>query len=334
MHITKTTSGWGAAAALAALALTLAGAGCGPKADAPNVEIAEAAKSASFTLGCTIPTLNHPFFVAMKKGLDEQANDEHAILKFVDGKNDAQAQLTAIDGWVVEKVHGIVLCPTETETLGPGVLKANGANIPVIIVNRTVAEGKVVTYVGADDREGGRMQGEALMKALPKGGKIVLLQGILGSSPQRDREAGLEDALKGHPEYRIVQKEPYKFERNLGVTAMEGILTKYAKGAIDAVVAQSDDGALAAADVCTQKGRSEITIIGFNGESDAFEQIRAGKMHATILQDAETQGREAIKAAVAHLRGEKVKNPQITPLYTITKENIDQHKPAWESSSS
>ena len=115
---------------------------------------------------------------------------------------------------------------------------------------------------------------------------------------------------------------------------METALLQHPKGSIDAVVAQSDDGALAAADVCGQKGRTELKIIGFNGESDAFDYIRAGKMHATILQDAETQGREAVKATQAHLRGETVKNPMITPLYTVTKENIDQHKPAWQSTKS
>lgn len=282
-------------------------------------------------LGATIPTFSHPFFVAMKKGLEEEAAAQGAQINVVDGKDDSQAQLSAIDNFVVQKVDAVILCPTETETLGPGVQKANGAGIPVITVNRTVEKGDVVTYVGADDTEGGRMQAQALMEALPKGGNIVLLQGVLGSSPQRNREAGLEEVLESHPEYKIVQKVPYKFQRTEAVKAMETVLLQYPKGKIDAVVAQSDDGALAAADVAGQKGREELVIIGFNGESDAFEAIRAGRMHATILQDAETQGREAVKATMKHLKGEKVENPQITPLYTITKKNIEEHQPAWQS---
>jgi ribose transport system substrate-binding protein len=286
------------------------------------------------SLGCTIPTFSHPFFVAMKKGLDEEAATQGATINVVDGKDSAQEQLTAIDNFAVQKVSAIILCPTETETLVPGVEKANAEKIPVVTVNRTVSGGTAVTYVGADDKEGGRLQGQALMKALPSGGKIVLLQGVIGSSPQRDREAGLVEALKGHPEYQIIDRIPYEFQRRIGVDKMQTVLLQYPKGQIDAVVAQSDDGALAAADVCGEKGRNEIKIIGFNGESDAFDYIKAGKIHATILQDAETQGREAVKAAVKHLRGEKVANPQITPLETVTKENIAQFKPAWQSSSS
>jgi ribose transport system substrate-binding protein len=299
-----------------------------------GTQVQPAGTGKSYNLGCTIPTLGHPFFVAMKKGLEEEAKAQGATLNLVDGKDDSQTQLTAMDNFVVKKVDAIILCPTETETLPPGVKKANGANIPVITVNRTVAGSDVVTYVGADDTEGGRLQGKALIEALPNGGKIILLQGVLGSSPQRNREAGLEEALKGHPGLEIVQRIPYDFQRAKAVEKMNTVLLQYPKGKIDAVVAQSDDGALAAADVCGQSGRTEITIIGFNGESDAFDQVRAGKIYATVLQDAETQGREAVKAALRHLKGESVPKEQITELFLVTKKNIDQYKPAWQSSSS
>ena len=47
-----------------------------------------------------------------------------------------------------------------------------------------------------------------------------------------------------------------------------------------------------------------------------------------------TQGREAVKATVAHLGGGSVTNPQITSLYLVTKKNIDQYQPAWQSKGS
>lgn len=316
-------------------ALPLGAAGCGGQKTDPGAPVATGggAPDRQFHLGCTIPTYGHPFFVAMKDGIEAEAASQGARLTMVDGKDDAQAQLNAIDTFIVQKVDAIILCPTESETLEPGVESANQAGIPVVTVNRTVAGGEVVTYVGADDRQGGRLQGEALIKARPAGAKIILLQGVIGSSPQRERQAGLEEALAGRSEFSIIQREPYKFQRTLAVNAMETLLSKYPKGSVDAIVAQSDDGALAAVDVCGQRGRDELIIIGFNGESDAFDAVKAGDMYATILQDARTQGLEAVKAALAHLNGGTVENPQITPLYTVTKENIDQYEPAWQSGS-
>lgn len=305
-----------------------------PSASPPADSSAGSSSGKSYRLGSTIPTFSHPFFVAMKKGLEEEAQAQGATINVVDGKDDAQAQISAVDNFVVQKMDAILLCPTESETLPPAVEKANSAGIPVVTVNRTVSSGSVVTYVGADDTEGGRLQGRAVMEALPNGGKIVLLQGILGSSPQRNREAGLEEALRGKGRYQIVEKIPYKFQRTEAVSAMERVLTQYPKGGIDAVVAQSDDGALAAIDVAGQKGRGELVIIGFNGESDAFDAVKAGTMYATVLQDAETQGREAVRDAIKHLKGEQVENPHITPLHLITKKNIAEHQPAWQSAGS
>jgi ribose transport system substrate-binding protein len=331
---------WPAIAALVFCALGLSA--CSPSPPTPAVSSGNTAAAPvspgtpasagkTFRLGCTIPTFGHPFFVAMKKGLDEQAAGDGAGISIVDGEDQTSKQVTAIDNFLVQKVDAIILCPTESKNLVNSVKKANGENVPVITVNRTVDSGKVVTYVGADDTEGGRLQGKALLQALPKGGSIILLQGVLGSSPQRNREAGLEEALNGHPEYQIVQKIPTNFKRNEGIKAMDRVLVQYSKGKINAVVAQSDDGAIAAAKVCGEKGRTEITIVGFNGESDAFALIKAGKVYATVLQDAETQGREAVKATLRHLKGEKVKPLQITPLYLVTQANIGKYKPAWQS---
>ncbi|MFN3650531.1 MAG: sugar ABC transporter substrate-binding protein [Armatimonadota bacterium] len=285
----------------------------------------------SYKLAATVPTFNHPFFVSMKRGLEDEAQKAGSEISVNDGKNDAQAQISQMETFAVQQVDGIILCPTETDSLPPGVQHANQKNIPVITVNRRVSAGDVVTYVGADDVEGGRLQGRAVIDALPKGGKILLLQGVIGSSPQRDREAGLLEVLKGRPEYEIVSRAPYDFDRTKGVSVMETALNQFPKGAIDCVVAQSDDGALAAADVAGQRGRTELKIIGFNGESAAFDAITAGKIYATVLQDAETQGREAVKATLAHLNGEQVKKEIITPLYLIKKDNIGEHKPAWQS---
>jgi ABC-type sugar transport system substrate-binding protein len=324
-------SHWTALLPLGALFLVSA---CNPPAAPSGDGGGTASPGKAYKLACTIPTFGHPFFVAMKKGLEEEAAVAGCSINVVDGKDSSQEQLTALNNFAVEKVDALILCPTETDTLVPGVEKMNSEQIPVITVNRRVDGGEVVTYVGADDKDGGKQQGQALMAARPDGARVVLLQGVLGSSPQRDREAGLEEAIAGNDKYKIVQKIPYDFQRKTAVEKVATLLLQYPKGQLDAIVAQSDDGALAAADECVKQGRTEITIIGFNGESDAFDYIREGKIHATILQDAETQGREAVRATLKKLKGETVDPEQITPLYTVRKDNIDQYKPAWESAKS
>src|SRR5690242_620888 len=134
---------WLLGAALAGCALSLTA--CNPSDSGSNAPVASnapgpgASGSSGVKIGCTIPTFSHPFFVSMRDGLQDEAKKNGAEINVVDGKDDASVQLSAIDNFVVDKVNAIILCPTETETLGPGVKKANGASIPVITVNRTVS---------------------------------------------------------------------------------------------------------------------------------------------------------------------------------------------------
>jgi ribose transport system substrate-binding protein len=228
------------------------------------------------------------------------------------------------------KCAAIILCPRDENALASAVEDANRANIPVITMNRRVNGGKVVCYVGADDADGGRAQGEELAKALgPKGGKIIYLQGTPGSSPQVSRDKGLKEVLARHPEIEIASDQFTNFQEDKAKAVMTGLVRRFKSGEIRAIVAQADELALPAAEVARGEGWKDLIVIGFNGTTDAFSAIRAGQMHATILQDAAEQARKAVDAAVDHLAGKPVAAEIITPLPVITKENVDQYKPSY-----
>src|SRR5256885_3841709 len=62
------------------------------------------------------------------------------------------------------------------------------AGIPVVGSNTRV-QGEVLTsYVGNDDVVAGRMQAEALMKAIGGKGNIVVIEGPIGQSAQIERD--------------------------------------------------------------------------------------------------------------------------------------------------
>jgi ABC-type sugar transport system substrate-binding protein len=188
----------------------------------------------------------------------------------------------------------------------------------------------VVSYVGADDAAGGRAQAEALAEALgPRGGKIIYLQGTPGSSPQISRERGFKEALQGHPEITIAADLFSNFQEDQAKEDMTGLVRRFSTGEIRAIVAQADEMALPASEVARGAGWNEAIVIGFNGTAEAFEAIRQGHLHATILQDSADQGRRAVRAAVSHLRGEAVPKELFTPLPVVTKANVEALRPAY-----
>ncbi len=281
-------------------------------------------------IGAVLPMFSHPFFVAQKKGLEEKAAELGFEIDIRDGQDDDLKQISQVEFLIQKGVDLLILCPRDSEALVPAVEAANKAKIPVITLNRRVAGGEVICYVGADDRAGGVAQGEALAKAVgAKGGKIIYLQGTQGSSPQRSRKEGLDEVLKKHPEIVVADSRFADFQEDKAKSMMTDLAQRFQPGQIQAIVAQADEMAVPAAEVVREKGWKDVIVIGFNGNRDGFEAIKAGKMSATVLQDAAVQGRKSVEAAQDHFAGKSLAKDIFTELPVVDATNIDKYQPAY-----
>lgn len=311
------------------LALFIAsGIGCGGSGEAPAPGTAPKPKTES--LGAVLPMFSHPFFVAQQKGLKDEAAKLGIPIDVRDGQDDDQKQIIQVETLLNLKVDALILCPRDENALVTAVESANRLKIPVITMNRRVNGGNVVCYVGADDAQGGNAQGEALLAALgPKGGKIIYLQGTPGSSPQVSRQKGFLSVIKDHPEIKIASDQFANFQEDKAKSVMTGLVRRFQPGEIRAIVAQADEMALPAAEVARAEGWKDVIVIGFNGTKEAFDAVRSGLIHATVLQNAAEQGELAVRAAVDHLRGKPISGDIFTPLPLVTKSNVDTLKPSY-----
>ena len=305
-------------------------AGCGSLVDRMRNPTASSGSTAG-RIGAVLPTLNHPFFLAQKRGLEEKAKELGLELDVRNGQDDDVKQICQVNTLISLGCSALVLCPRDEDALVPAVEAANRAKIPIIALNRRVSGGDVLCYVGADDAEGGVLQGEALVQAMgPKGGKIICLEGTEGSSPQRKRSEGLQAVLRQHPEITIAARRFAGFQEDQARRIMNELVRQLSSVEIRAVVAQSDEMALPAAEVAqSEEGWKEVLVFGFDGSQRAFEAIRGGRLTATILQDPREQGKKAIETVALYLRGHKPDPEVITPLRLITRENVDRFQPAY-----
>jgi ribose transport system substrate-binding protein len=307
-------------------------AGCGSSATDPGSKTAkfDARSEPAGRIGVVLPTFNHPFFLAQKRGLEEKAKELGVEVDVRDGHDDDVKQIGQVETLINLGCKALILCPRDEDALVPAVEAANRAGVPIIALNRRINGGAVICYVGADDAEGGVLQGQELVQSLgPKGGKIIYLEGTEGSSPQRKRSAGLQAVLEKHTEITIADRRFAGFQEDKAKGVMTDVVRRFSHGQISAVVAQSDEMAIPAAEVIQAEGWKETVVLGFDGSRTAFEAIRKGWLKATILQDPLEQGKKAVETMVAHLRGQ-VPDPEIiTPLRLITQANVDQFQPAY-----
>lgn len=264
--------------------------------------------SAAYKVGLSLSTLNNPFFVTLRDGAVDMANKMGIELLVSDGQDNPAKQLSDIEDFIQQKLDLIVINPTDSDAIITAVEEANDANIPVVTVDRGSNGGMVVAHVASDNVAGGRMAGEHVAMLLNGMGKVVELEGIVGTSAARDRGAGFEEVIAMYPDIEIVAKQTANFNRAEGLTVMENLLE--ANPDIDAVFAQNDEMALGAIEAIKSAGLlDKIKVVGFDAVDDAVASVNAGEMAATVAQQPYKMGELAIMKAFEYLETNSIYIP-------------------------
>lgn len=315
--------------ALAALAATVLLAGCSGGSASESASQAAGNKVGFLVFNQELDSFVTVMVDAVTAGASAQGLD----LTTVDGKGDLKTQEAAMDQFIADGVDAILIYPGDPTSLVPDVQKAADADIPVFTVNLGLEkQAPVVTYVGSDDFTYGKEQGELVAKALgDAGGKVALLEGVIGTSAQINRTAGFKEALKAHPNITIVEEVPDNWNPQTSSELVQQFAQKYPKGQLNAVVAQGPQ-VVGAAEWAKANGREEIVFVAGDYNSEVQSAIESGAVYGTTDQNPKKQGEEAITAVANWIGGKQdlVETPaHITPLPVITKENASTTEPAW-----
>jgi ABC-type sugar transport system substrate-binding protein len=285
-------------------------------------------------IGATVAYLSVPFYAGFKRGLEDGARQFGFEYDLRDGEGDPATEVANIQNFIAEGVDLILLTPMSEGTI-PAIIQANEAGIPVIEVNNRAGfgseEADVVTYVGADDVEFGRLQARLLDQTF--GGepvKIGYVMGIPGTSPQILRAEGFKEELANHPEYEIVAEATNDFDSAKALAVTQDLLTRFPEGELDIIVMQGPEG-VAAADFARQNGREDVQFILGDYPADVRQAIMDGYVLGTINQDPYPQAYEAMHMASLYLNGQEdaIPKPNFLELPIITIENAEATPPAW-----
>jgi ribose transport system substrate-binding protein len=282
-----------------------------------SLEQQEKGQDDSVTIGFSISTLNNPFFVNLKEGAEQAAEEAGAKLIVADAQDDSAKQLNDVEDLIQKKVDILLINPTDSHAVSSAVESANQAGIPVITVDRESEGGETVAHIASDNVSGGKMAGEYILEQLGGKGNIVELEGIPGTSAARDRGKGFHEAVDGKSGVKVVASQPADFNRAKGLNVMENILQSHKD--IQAVFAHNDEMALGALEAI-QAAKKDILVVGFDAIEDAVKAVEKGDMAATIAQKPEEMGRVAAEVAVKAAKGEKVEKFYPVELELIAKE--------------
>lgn len=256
--------------------------------------------AANYRIGISLSTLNNPFFVTLRDGALDEANRLGIDLVVADAQDNPAKQLSDIEDFIQQDLDLILINPTDSDAIVTAVLEANDVGIPVITVDRGSNGGEVVCHIASDNVAGGRMAGEYLANLLNGEGRVIELQGILGTSAARDRGKGFGQAMENYPDIKIIAQQTANFNRAEGLMVMENLLTAYPE--VDGVFAHNDEMALGAIEALKSAGMlDDVVVVGFDAIDDAVKAVEAGEMDATVAQQPYEMGKLGVFHAFNYL---------------------------------
>lgn len=280
-------------------------------------------------IALVMKTANNPFFIEMQKGAEDAAKrlGVSLIVQAADREVDVEKQMQIVENLIQTKVAALCVTPSGSREIVPAIDKANRAGIPVLVIDTRVdakalgeSKGKIATFIGSDNYEGGKLAGEHIAKRLNGKGKVAVLEGIPGHETGDSRLRGFRDAIKATPGIEVVASQTANWERDQGFNVFQNILQSHPD--VQAIFACSDLMALGAVEaIAAAKKTGQIVVVGFDASAEAREAIGRGAMDATVAQSPAAMGALAVENAYHLIKGEQIKDEIVVPIKLVTKEN-------------
>lgn len=160
------------------------------------------------------PTLGNAADVVIAKNWQEKAEAEGMDAVIKTAENDPKREADEWDTAIALGYDAIVGGPVDSSATVASVKKANDAGIPVFMLGRTTASGKVELIARADQTALGTLAAEELVKRLTaqRGaakGIILELQGEMASTNARVRSEAINAVLSQYPDLEVISRNTH-----------------------------------------------------------------------------------------------------------------------------
>ncbi|MCQ8280065.1 sugar ABC transporter substrate-binding protein [Acetobacteraceae bacterium KSS8] len=273
-------------------------------------------------IGLAVANLQADFFNQIKQSAEAEAKAKGADLVVVDAHGDSATQVNQIQDLITRGVKAIIYIPAGATAAGVPVRAAEKAHIPVVAVDRNAPDAPAQTFIASDSVAAAHTLGDYVCKQTGGKGVIGVIQGQIGTTPQRDREKGFDEALKSCPGLKIVAEQPsQEWSQAEGFNIGQDMLQRHPE--ITVFFGQADGLALGAAQaVKVANADHPIMVVGFDGDVAALKAVQKGTLAATMTQKTRFMGRLAVDSALDLINGKSLPSEQLQPAVLTTKSNV------------
>jgi simple sugar transport system substrate-binding protein len=255
------------------------------------------------------------------KAWDESEPGAEVVFAQGASGTDDEGEIAAIESMVTQGVDAIAITPT-SPNVQDALQAAVDKGIKVVLIDNDIPDWSGKTAVVATDNlAGGQLAGQWLAENLPDGGKIAILEGVLGNPSLQARVDGMLETLGDKAE--VVAQTPTDCDQTKGLNAAQDILTANPDiVAIYGACGPPITGALEAVKAAGLEGK--LIVVGFDASGDEVAAIQAGTQSASVAQFPDKMGSMGAQAAFDAAMGNPVEANIDTGTEMVTADNADQ----------
>ena len=275
--------------------------------------------------GFSCADLSDPFCEVLKDSVSVSLEEQGDRILVRDAGKNADVQAEQIGEMIESGVSAVFLIPADPEKITGALENLNAAEIPVINLDVRVHEADLTDgFIGSDNYSAGVYCAEDLIRRMPDGGQIGILECTENSSVT-ERINGFEEAIQnaGFEVTGRISTMPDDGDR-----LKQELRSMLSDGCSPDVLMCGDDRmALCAMEVLQSSGRSDVIVYSIGGSPDVKSALK--KTDSTLAGIGAlspiNMGKTAVKTASVLLENGAYEPEINVETFFIDRENIDMY---------
>jgi ribose transport system substrate-binding protein len=246
------------------------------------------------------PATEFNYYIAIGEGIKAAAAGTGAEVFMLAPQSgaDINGQMGMIQDVLTQDVDAIIFGTHDEGAAAPLLKQAVDKGVAVVMINSDIPNFPTPIHgvVGYAQRNGTHKIADW---AVAKVGDAPIKVGVIEGQPgyhSTERVGGFLDGIKDHPNFEVVASVDGKWNVEGGNTAAMDLLQAHPE--IGLIFAANDYMAIGASLAAKALGRTDLMILGNDGDTSGLEEIAAGNFTATVNTVPFLMGQAAMKATL------------------------------------
>lgn len=290
--------------------------------------VAAPAPAAKKKVGLVMKTLTNPFFIEMEKGARraEKELGVDLVVKTAAQETSIEQQIQIVEDLIAAKVDAIVIAPGDSQRLVPVLKKAADAGIKLVNIDNRLDPAAIkeaglapVPFISVDNDKAAYGSARFIADGAKPGTQAAILEGIRSADNARQRMEGAKRAFAENKSIKLVASESANWKIDEGYAVAKQIFAAHPE--VRLVFAANDMMALGVIKYLQESKRGQVKVAAYDALAEAVAEVKAGRLAATVDQQAAEQGFQGVALAVRRLKGESVPEIMLIDTRLVTAES-------------